>query len=70
MPPKIPDEKLELLREWLTAKPDLLEEELIARYEQETGILVSQPTMSRALARLGFTRKKKRSSRRKGTGQA
>lgn len=69
--PLISDENLELVRQWLAEKPDMLIEEMIARLEKEVGVVVSQPTVSRALKlRLDMSRKKKPSSRPKGTDRA
>lgn len=56
----------ELLRRWLTEQPDLTIDELRARYLAERQLAVSEPAMRRTVRRMGFSRKKRRSSRPKG----
>ena len=50
----------EVLRGLLEGKTDLSQGELRDQLAGETGCVVSQPTLSRALQRLGLTRKKSR----------
>lgn len=47
-----------LLR-WIKCEPDLTQAEMAERFEVETGRPTSQQSMSRALRRLGITRKKR-----------
>lgn len=54
----------ELLRRWLGEQPDLTIDELRARYLTERQVAVSEPAMRRTVRRMGFSRKKRRSSRR------
>ena len=56
----------ELLRRWLGEQPDLTIDELRARYLAERQLAVSEPAMRRTVRRMGFSRKKRRSSRPKG----
>jgi transposase len=58
---KLDESAQRVLRELVTARPDTLISELIEQLASRTGIHISQPTMSRALASLGLRRKKSRS---------
>jgi transposase len=66
----IPDEALPTVQLLLDAKPDITIEELAEVYRRESGKRVSRPTMSRAVARLGYSRKKRPQSARSATGRA
>ena len=55
-----------LLREMVMAAPDAKRDELVAAL-RDTGLVVSPATVQRALARLGFTRKKRLSTLRSVT---
>lgn len=68
--PKIPAEKLPRVQRLLEANPDWSIDELAAAYNQREGAKVSRSTMVRAVARLGFTRKKSPSSLRNATPNA
>lgn len=57
---KIREDGQELIRTWLTVEPDLTNWELADRYTMETGVTVSPATISRTLARMDWTRKKRR----------
>jgi transposase len=50
----------EVLRGLIEGKTDFSQEELREQLAAETGCVVSQPTISRTLQRLGITRKKRR----------
>ena len=65
--PLIDDKGLDVVRKELKIQADATIEELVERYEKRTGVAVSTSTMSRALARIGFSKKRKLSSRRNGT---
>ena len=65
--PKIPAGKLARVRRLLESNPDWSVEELRAAYNEEEGAAISRSTMVRAIARLGFTRKKSPSSPRSAT---
>jgi transposase len=60
----------ELLRGWLAEQPDLTIDELRAKYLAERQISVSEPAMRRTVRRMGFSRKKRRSSRPNGKASA
>jgi transposase len=62
--PKISPERLQVVRELVEAKADAQLRELAQSYQERTGDAVSEPTMCRALQRLGITRKKRASTRR------
>jgi transposase len=68
--PKIPAEKLPRVQRLLEANPDWSVEEITAAYNRQEGARVSRSTMVRAVARLGFTRKKSLSSPRSATQSA
>jgi transposase len=68
--PRIPAEKLPLVQRLLEANPDWSVEELTAAYNRQVGTDLSRSTMVRAVARLGFTRKKSPWSPRSGTRSA
>ena len=70
VPHKIGDDGLAVVRRLLQERADLTDDELVYAFKEETGIAVSPATMGRAVRRLGFTRKKKSSSRRSATGRA
>jgi len=58
------------LREWLDEQPDLTLKELIDRLKTATGVVVSGPTMCRALQQMGMRRKKRQYMPRNGTVRA
>lgn len=68
--PKIPAEKLPRVQRLLEANPDWSIEELTAEYNRQERVEVSRSTMVRAVARLGFTRKKSPSLPRNATPHA
>ncbi len=68
--PKIPAERLPRVQRLLEANPDWSVEELAEAYNRDEGANVSRSTMVRAIARLGFTRKKSPSSPRNATPSA
>ena len=68
--PKIPGEKLPQVRRFLEANPDWSVDELAEAYNRQEGTTVSRSTMSRTIARLGFTRKKSPSLPRNATPNA
>jgi len=68
--PKIPAEKLPRVQRLLQANPDWSVEEIMVAYNRQEGADVSRSTMVRAVARLGFTRKKSPSSPRNATPHA
>jgi transposase len=47
-----------VLREWVTAQPDLTLDELVDKYQENFNVQVSQAAMSRTLLRLQLVRKK------------
>jgi len=55
----------EVLRARLEAEPDATVLEQCAWWAEQQGVTVSEPTMWRALRRLGWTHKKNRGSKRK-----
>jgi transposase len=69
-PALIPDEQLPVVRRLLDAAPDITVAELAARYRCEVGLRVSRSTMSRTVARLGYTRKKRPLSAQSATARA
>ncbi len=69
-PALIPDAQLSVVRQLLDAAPDITIKELAERYRCEVGLRVSRSTMSRTVARLGYTRKKRPSSARSATARA
>jgi transposase len=68
--PKIAAEKLPRVQRLLEANPDWSIEELTAEYNRLERAGVSRSTMVRAVARLGFTRKKSPSLPRNATPNA
>src|ERR1700678_3466036 len=54
--PKISVERLQIVRELVEIKADAQLRELAESYRERTGDTVSEPTMCRALQRLGITR--------------
>ncbi len=59
---RIPDSQLTKVKRLLDAKPDSTTQEIADAYAEAAGVRVSRPTMGRAFRRLGYTRKKSRSS--------
>ncbi|RKG92376.1 helix-turn-helix domain-containing protein [Corallococcus carmarthensis] len=59
---RIPDGELAKVKRLLDAQPDSTTQEIADAYAEATGVRVSRPTMGRAFQRLGYTRKKSRSS--------
>jgi transposase len=57
--PKIIGENLEILKEMIANKKDILQKEIVEIYKEKVGIQVTQPTISRMLKKLKVTRKKK-----------
>lgn len=53
-----------LLKAWLAEAPSTSQRVLVRRLADETGVVVSQQTLSRAIARMGWTHKKSRSAPR------
>lgn len=68
--PKIPAERLPRVRRLLEANPDWSADELAEAYNLQEGAAISRSTMVRAIARLGFTRKKSPFSPRNATPHA
>jgi len=58
--PRIQEEHRALFEGWLKQNVSPTQGELARRFTEETGIAVSQQTVSRSLARLRVTRKKSR----------
>jgi putative transposase len=58
---QIGSEQHPALQELLAVSPDATLAEICQQWHQRTGVLVSQATMCRALATIGWTRKKRRS---------
>jgi transposase len=58
-PARIREEELKIVAELVADAPDATVAELAASYTGRTGVHVGRSVMSRALARLGLTRKKK-----------
>ena len=56
--PKIPDARLEDLRELVAEKTDRTLNELCAQWEAKSGVIVDDATMHRALVRAGISLKK------------
>jgi transposase len=56
---QIGPEQYPALQELLGATPDATLAQTCAQWQQRTGVLVSQATMRRALAQIGWTRKKR-----------
>jgi len=65
--PRVNEEGLAILTALVIEKPDRLIPELMAELEAQAGIAVSSSTMSRCLAKLGLTRKKRQSTLRSAT---
>jgi transposase len=57
----------ELLLAIVTTMPDATVDELVKALEKEAGVSTSRPAVTRALKRLGITRKKRASSRQNAT---
>lgn len=66
-PPRIGPEATGALRAQLEATPDATLAEHVEQWAREQGTTLSVTTMHRAIARLGWTRKKRRSKRASGT---
>ena len=63
--PKLDDAGVRAVEQWLKAKPDVTLPELVEMAKDRLGVTVSRATMGRVVSeRLGFTRKKRPSSRR------
>ena len=62
--PRLSDKHLKLLRAEIKRRPDRTNESLSGHLREQAGVSVSAPTVSRALARLGLSRKKKHGGRR------
>jgi len=58
-PARLSSEDLDALKRWVTAHPDWYVREFQERLETERGVKVSEPTVRRALERLGLPRKKR-----------
>ncbi|WP_084199805.1 helix-turn-helix domain-containing protein [Noviherbaspirillum autotrophicum] len=58
------------IRRWLQKQPDLTLQELIGRLCASKGVVVSAPTMSRALHQMGMRRKKRQSTQASGIQRA
>lgn len=56
---QIGPEQFPALQQLIAAAPDATLAETCAQWQQHTGVLVSQATMCRALAQIGWTRKKR-----------
>jgi transposase len=56
---QIGPEQYPALQELLAAAPDATLAETCTQWQQHTGVLVSQASMCRALAQIGWTRKKR-----------
>jgi len=56
---QIGPEQYPALQEVIAASPDATLAETCTQWQQQTGVLLSQATMSRALAQIGWTRKKR-----------
>lgn len=56
---QIGPEQYPALQELLAAAPDATLAQTCIQWQQRAGVLVSQATMSRALAQIGWTRKKR-----------
>lgn len=60
-PKKLNEEALQFLRGLLDVGCDATDEELADRLREEKGVHVSRQTVNRAVNRMGYTRKKRRS---------
>ena len=54
----VSEEERACVKAWIEAQPDLTQDQLRERFEEETGRRVSRRTMGRVRTRLGLTRKK------------
>lgn len=68
-PTKIPEKDLRVLQATVDARPDSTLAELRDAFERATRRTVSTSTISRALARLGYSRKKSLSSQSSASGR-
>lgn len=66
-PRKLLIEHREQLRQWLLAVPDLTLEQLRAKLEKESGLVISRAQVARALRRMGLKLKKSHSTPRSAT---
>ncbi len=57
--PRLSDKHLKLLGAEVKRRPDRTNESLSAHLREQAGVSVSAPTISRALSKLGLSRKKK-----------
>jgi transposase len=57
---QIGPEQLPTLQKLIATTPDATLAETCVEWQQRTGVLLSQATLSRALAQIGWTRKKRR----------
>lgn len=55
---RVDDEGEQLLRQWLTDRPDATIAELCAHYHRERAVLIGKTTMRDTLKRMGLSRKK------------
>ena len=65
--PRLDERGMAILTALVIDKPDRTIAELMVELEAQAGVVVSSSTLSRSLARLGLTRKKRRSTRRNAT---
>lgn len=68
--PRLDEHHLAVLTALVIEKSDRTILEFIAAMKAQLGISITTSTMSRALAKLGFTRKKRQSTRRSATQSA
>jgi transposase len=61
-PPTLGPDQADALRSQVAARPDATLAEHVEAWAQTQGVRVSVATMQRAIARLGWTRKKRRST--------
>jgi len=69
MPPKVDAEGLRLLRQLVEQRPDATLKELAQAYQDKRAVKLAVSIVCRALARLGLTRKKRRSTRRSASAK-
>jgi transposase len=63
---KVDPQGEQLIRAWIAETADMTIVEVMARYLAEREVSVSEPAMRRTLRRMGFSRKKRRSSQPSG----
>ena len=68
--PLISDDDLAVVKRLVDENNDAFIYELVDRFEEEVGVHVSTSVMSRAVARAGITRKKRRSTRQNASPSA